>query len=79
MANEERFSEEWQNKEATISRREYADIVTSEIACVLGAAKMAGLKESTYDLVKELLLHFVAEVGEEIFQRYAIEIEKEEE
>ena len=80
MEDNERFSEEWQTKEVVINRREYADIVTREIACVLGAAKMAGVKESTYDLIRELFLSFVASVGAEIFQEEdEVEIDKEEE
>lgn len=65
---EERFSEQWQNEEVTINRREYADVVCRETALVLQAvAQVAGKDSAEYEMFKDLLLTFCAGIGAQLF------------
>lgn len=67
MANNEMFPEEWQNTETTLSRKEFADIITREVAAVLHAVRAAGGDDELYEMFKELLLQFCAGIGSEMF------------
>ena len=63
-----RFDEEWQNKEVTVSRREFGDLIVREIAVVLHAvARASGDDEQVIMMFKELLFQFCASIGAELF------------
>lgn len=66
MEDNELFSKEWQETEVTINRREFADIVTREVAHVMYAANILG-DEKLSELIQELLLEFSAGIGSEMF------------
>ena len=67
MANPE-FSEEWQNKEVTVSRREFGDLIVREIAVVLKAvARASDNDELVIKMFKEILFQFCASIGAELF------------
>lgn len=62
------FSEEWQNKEVTVSRREFGDVIVREIDAVLKAvARASGNDELVIEMFKELLFQFCASIGAELF------------
>ena len=62
-----RFEEDWQSKEITINRREFANIIAEEIISVQFAMEHTELDEGIKNMVNELLLTFSASVAAEVF------------
>ena len=67
------FSKEWEDETVTISRKEFAEIITEEIMAATTAARMASDNDMA-DFIKELLVNFSAGIGSEIFSKEDLEI-----
>lgn len=60
-------SKEWEETRVTISRKELAEIVSNEMACICKAADAVG-DVTLKSFLKELLLEYSANIASEIFK-----------